>query len=132
MGDNLTIGKLAKIAGVNVETIRYYQRRGLLLEPPKSTNGQRHYPASCATHLQFIKRAQQLGFSLSEITQLLQLEQAGDCRETHALATHKLSLIRQKIADLQTMQQALETLIEACEKRPDATIGCPILLKLTG
>ena len=79
MQKELTIGRLAALAGVSVETIRYYQRRGLLAEPRKPLGGHRHYPADVAKRLRFIKRAQTLGFTLEETASLLQLDGADCC-----------------------------------------------------
>jgi MerR family mercuric resistance operon transcriptional regulator len=126
----LSIGSLAKAADVNVETIRYYQRRGLLNEPPKPLGGQRHYADSAAKRVRFIKRAQQLGFTLEEIKELLLLEDGQSCRETRMLAERKLDLIEARITDLTRMRRSLRGLIAACAggKRPRA---CPIIATLS-
>lgn len=126
MATGLTIGKLADAAGVNVETIRYYQRRGLLAEPAKPLGGQRRYPAELAKRLRFIKRAQALGFTLAEITELLRLDQAGACTETRDLAARKLALIEQKIADLVALQRVLGGLVQQCAAGEGGT-ACPII-----
>ncbi|MGH8435319.1 MAG: Hg(II)-responsive transcriptional regulator [Pseudomonas sp.] len=126
MGAELTIGKLAEAAGVNVETIRYYQRRGLLDEPPKPCGGHRRYPPDMAKQVRFIKRAQALGFTLSEVGGLLQLDEAYVCTETRALAARKLALIEQKIADLAVMRQALCGLLQQCTAG-DGGAACPII-----
>src|ERR1700688_2816759 len=97
MRGDLTIGKLAERAGVNVETIRYYQRRGLLDEPKKTLRGYRHYPPTIAKRVRFIKRAQTLGFTLEEVAGLLRLDSASACAETRELAAHKLALIEEKL-----------------------------------
>jgi len=126
MASELTIGRVAKLAGVNVETIRYYQRRGLLVEPDKPHMGYRRYPADIVKHLRFIKRAQALGFTLEEIAELLRLEEAHACAETRALAAHKMQLIDQKLMGLAAMRKALASLVQQCDrKRP--TKGCPII-----
>lgn len=127
----LTIGKLAKAAAVNVETIRYYQRRGLLEEPPRPLGGQRHYSAEQIKRVRFIKRAQALGFTLSEIGTLLALDAARVCHDTRALATHKLASIEQKIADLAIMQRVLNDLVRQCDSG-DGGAECPIIDALTG
>ncbi len=111
MDSNLPIGRLAAKAGVNVETIRYYQRRGLLSEPDKPLNGHRRYPAELAKRVRFIKRAQVLGFTLEEIAGLLQLDVAHACAETRDLAARKLQIIEQKLADLTVMRKALAKLM---------------------
>ncbi|EGX1118924.1 MerR family DNA-binding protein [Salmonella enterica subsp. enterica serovar Enteritidis] len=105
-------GKLADAAGVNIETIRYYQRRGLLDEPPKPLGGHRRYSAEQVKRVRFIKRAQALGFTLDEIAVLLTLEAACACADTQALAMRKLSLIERKMVDLAAMQQALGSLVK--------------------
>lgn len=111
MATELTIGKLADAAGVNVETIRYYQRRGLLDEPAKPLGGHRRYPVDMVKRLRFIKRAQALGFTLSEVGGLLTLDESCACAETRARAARKLALIEQKMADLVVMQQLLGELV---------------------
>ena len=122
----LTIGQVAKAANVNVETIRYYQRRGLLLEPAKPLGGHRRYSDEDVSRLQFIKRAQLLGFTLEEIENLLRLDQAVCCTETHDLAVHKLALIDSRIADLLKMRQVLSKLISQCEVG-NIEGNCPII-----
>jgi len=126
----LSIGSLARAADVNVETIRYYQRRRLLDEPSKPLGGHRRYAASAATRVRFIKRAQQLGFTLEEIRDLLLLEDGQSCRETRLLAERKLKLIQARIADLTRMRRLLKGLIAECVegKRPRA---CPIIATLS-
>ena len=130
MGAQLTIGGIAAAAEVNVETIRYYQRRGLLEEPSKPPGGQRRYAAAAAKRVRFIKRAQQLGFTLEEIRELLLLEDGQSCRETRMLAERKLGLIETRIADLNRMRRLLLVLIVECVegKRPRA---CPIIATLS-
>ena len=130
MNDQLTIGRLAQAAGVNVETIRYYQRRGLLDEPAKPLGGQRRYASVAATRVRFIKRAQQLGFTLEEVEGLLLLEDGQSCRETRLLAERKLALIKSRIADLTRMRRLLKGLIAECAEggRPRS---CPIIATLS-
>jgi MerR family mercuric resistance operon transcriptional regulator len=125
----LTIGQMAKAAGVNVETVRYYQRRGLLREPEKPLNGQRRYVEEDVSRLQFIRRAQVLGFTLDEIENLLRLEGADCCSDTHELAVYKLALIEAKIADLTNMRRALAGLVQQCE-RGKLQGDCPIIQSL--
>ncbi|MBS0307556.1 MAG: Hg(II)-responsive transcriptional regulator [Proteobacteria bacterium] len=125
----LTIGQVAKAAGVNVETVRYYQRRGLLREPEKPLNGQRRYAAEDVSRLRFIRRAQVLGFTLEEIENLLSLEGANCCGSTHELAVHKLKLIDGKIADLKNMRKALAGLAQQCESG-NLLGNCPIIQSL--
>jgi MerR family transcriptional regulator, mercuric resistance operon regulatory protein len=126
----LTIGQLAQAAGVNVETIRYYQRRGLLIEPTKPLGGHRRYPPDAARRLRFIKRAQTLGFTLDEVAGLLALEETQSCRDTRRLAERKLAAIEERLADLARMRRLLKGLIAECEsgKRPRS---CPIIATLS-
>lgn len=122
----LTIGRLADAAGVNVETIRYYQRRGLMAEPDKPAGGHRRYAADVVKRVRFIKRAQVLGFTLDEVGSLLQLDAARACAETRELAAHKLQVIEDKLADLEAMRKALTALLRQCDA--GASKGnCPII-----
>ncbi|MGB1200307.1 MAG: Hg(II)-responsive transcriptional regulator [Cognaticolwellia aestuarii] len=115
----LTIGRLAKSANVNIETIRHYQRKGLIMEPEKPLGGFRHYPSASVDRIRFIKRAQHLGFSLEEIRQLLAL---GDqhCGDVQTLAQEKRDKIKQQIAGLLTIQTALDELISTCDSGNEA------------
>jgi len=121
----LTISVVAKKAGVGVETVRYYQRIGLIQEPEKPITGYRIYPEEAITRLCFIQRAKQLGFTLSETSSLLGLGD-GKCVETKELAHKKLESIKSKIKDLSSMAHALERLIESCEDNSEHK-GCPII-----
>lgn len=125
----LTIGEVARQGGVGVETVRYYQRLGLIEEPAKPSAGYRIYAHDIVVRLRFIQRAKQLGFTLAEIGELLQLE-LGACGQTQQLARHKLDAIRAKIADLTAMAETLEQLLEACRIDPDQR-GCPIIRSLS-
>jgi MerR family mercuric resistance operon transcriptional regulator len=131
MDTELTIGKLADTAGVNIETIRYYQRRGLLDEPPKPLGSHRRYAPEQAKRVRFIKRAQALGFTLDEVGALLTLDAACACGETRALAVRKLGLIEQKMADLTAMRQALGELVQQCDVG-NGGANCPIINVLAG
>jgi MerR family mercuric resistance operon transcriptional regulator len=122
----LTIGRVAKLADVNVETVRYYQRRGLLAEPDKPLKGHRRYSIEIVKRLRFIKRAQVLGFTLEEVVGLLGFEDARACAETRALAARKLDLIEQKLRDLTAMRKALANLVQQCDAGESAK-GCPII-----
>ena len=122
----LTIGRLADEAGVNVETIRYYQRRGLMPEPDKPIGGHRSYAADAVKRVHFIKRAQVLGFTLDEISGLLELDEAHACAETRELASHKLGVIENKLADLKAMRKALLALLRQCDTGTAQGI-CPII-----
>ena len=125
---NYTIGKLARAAGVNVETVRYYQHRKLIETPAKPNQGFRLYPLNTLHRINFIKRAQELGFSLVEIQQLLNLSK-GNCATMEGMARHKLVKINGKIADLHRMQAVLSELVEACEANEDPQT-CPIVESL--
>ena len=122
----MTIGRLAATAGVSVETIRYYQRRGLLDEPRKPFRGYRHYPADAAKRVRFIKRAQALGFTLEEIASLLRLDGADCCTDTREMAAHKVALIERKLLDLAAMRDALSALVRQCETGQAEGL-CPII-----
>jgi len=129
MSRALTIGRVAKVAGVHVETIRYYQRRGLLTEPDRPAGAFRHYAADIVARIHFIKRAQALGFTLDEVAELLRLSEASACAETRELAAHKVALIDRKLADLAAMREALAGLISQCDAS-QAHGACPIILTL--
>ncbi len=122
-----TIGTLARTAGVNVETVRYYQRRGLLPKPGKPVAGYRRYPQDTLARLRFIKRAQELGFTLREVAELLVLGSAS-CRETQRLAEHKRADIEARMKDLAAMRRTLDRLIKSC--RADSAATCPIIHSL--
>ena len=128
MNENYTIGQLAKAAGVNVETIRYYERRGLISQPPKPAEGYRTYPQTTLARILFIKRAQELGFTLGEINNLLSLGES-HCSEVQELAEAKLASVREKINDLHRLEQVLEELVTQCRTNPD-NAACPIVESL--
>lgn len=128
--DHLTIGQIAAQAGVHKETIRYYQSLGLVPEPARPTGSVRRYGVETVARLRFIKRAQELGFSLQEVGKLLLLDDGQSCGATRALAEQKLSVIRARISDLNRMRRLLEGLIDECDRggRPRA---CPIIRTLS-
>jgi len=111
----LTIGKLAKQTEVSIETIRHYQRIGLLSEPEKPYSGYRDYPADVVTKIRIIKRAQQAGFTLKEIATLLALD-GTHCADVRQLAEQKCQQIDQQIKDLTALRQVLVTLVNDCEQ----------------
>lgn len=121
----LTIGRLAKLVGVNVETIRYYQRIGLIDEPAAPLNGFRQYPVKTAGNITFIKRAQRLGFSLKEIAELLKIGD-GHCDDVRARAEKKRNKINDQIHDLQTLRNTLDKLICECNSGQNEH-HCPIV-----
>jgi len=119
----MTIGALARASGVHVETIRFYQRRGLLPQPRRPVGGVRRYGEDAAARLMFIKRAQDIGFTLAEIAELLRLQRG--CRDAHDLATAKLAAVERRIADLARIRKTLRDLVGRCEAGQSA--GCPII-----
>jgi MerR family mercuric resistance operon transcriptional regulator len=121
--DAMTIGSLARAAGVNVETIRFYQRRGLMPQPKRPARGVRRYGEDAAQRLRFIKKAQDIGFSLAEVVQLLRLQRG--CRGAHDLATSKLADVERRLADLRRVRTTLIELIGRCEREPSS--ACPII-----
>lgn len=125
----LTIGAFAHAAGVNVETIRFYQRKGLLPEPGKPLGSIRRYGDSGVVRVRFIKSAQQLGFSLDEIADLLLLHDGTHCVEARTLAEHKLIGIRQKLADLTRIESALTGLVAQCCSTT-GNVACPLISTL--
>jgi MerR family mercuric resistance operon transcriptional regulator len=127
--ESFTIGVLAKRAGVNVETIRFYQRRGLLRELERPSKGIRRYTEGDARRVRFIKEGQKLGFSLDEVAELLRLEDGQHCREAKDIALKKLVLIRERIERLCMMEAALSGLIESCSHNT-GLVSCPIILTL--
>ncbi len=110
----LTIGNLAKQAEVTVETIRYYQRIGLLDEPGKPFSGYRHYPPHDIPRIRFIKRAQQAGFTLKEIAQLLSLD-GTHCADVQKMAVQKCLQIEAQIKDLMALRNVLDNLVKRCQ-----------------
>lgn len=124
----LTISQLARQAGIHRESLRFYESQNLIPEPPRSQAGYRMYPPSVVYRVRYIKRAQELGFSLKEIKELLALaeDQTADCAEVRDLARTKVAEISQKIQMLEAMRQALRMLTETCPgSGPVAT--CSIL-----
>lgn len=132
--EHLKTGELAKRAGVNVETLRFYERKGLLPVPPRRESGYREYPEESVRRIRFIKRAQELGFSLGEIQDLLALrvQRGTTCAEVKERAELKIQDVRQKIADLKAIERALNKLAATCSGRGPITGGCPILENLDG
>lgn len=126
MSPDFTIGQLAQAAGVHIETVRYYQRRGLLDEPARPHQGHRRYSIAALRRLRFIKRAQALGFTLAEIGDLLALDAACICAQTRELAARKLMLIDDKLADLVAMRKVLGGLVLQCDAG-DGGAACPII-----
>lgn len=129
--ENLTIGAFARAAGVSVETIRFYQRKGLLFEPDKPMGSIRRYGQADVTRVRFVKSAQGLGFSLEEVAELLELEDGTHCDEARDQAERKLEDVRAKLLHLQRIEGALTDLVQrCCATRGD--IRCPLIVALQG
>jgi MerR family copper efflux transcriptional regulator len=123
----MTIGKIAAQAGVAIDTVRYYERAGLLPEPPRRESGYREYPADTVKRLRFIRRAKALGFSLPEIGELLDLSSSSaDVRKIKNAAQSKLKLLDEKIAELTRVRDGLQKLVKHCPGHGKAD-ACPIL-----
>ncbi len=125
----LTIGTFAKRAEVHVETIRFYQRKGLVPTPARPYRGMRRYDSADVERVGFIKRAQRLGFSLDEIGELLKLEDGTHCSEAAELATLRLADVRAKLADLTRIKTALSDLVGKCRVR-HGNVSCPLIAAL--
>ena len=125
---SLTIGKVADQGGVKVQTIRYYERRGLLPKPARSASGYRKYSDDAIHRLRLIRQAQALGFSLDEIEELLSLRMrtGATCGDIRKRARQKISTVNQKISELQRIKKALSKLAKACQGK-GPTSECPIL-----
>ncbi len=124
----LSIGQVARRAGVGVETVRFYERQGLLEKPPRKQSGYRQYPPEAVSRLHFIKKAKEVGFSLKEIKELLslRLDSAATCEDVKSRAEAKILDIEQKIQALKRMRQALTDLTAACNEN-GPICECPIL-----
>lgn len=129
MSHPYTIARLAAAAGVHIETVRYYQRRKLLAEPPRPAGGVRRYTAADAERLRFIKRAQAMGFTLSEVANLLRLRSRRSCHATRELAAMKLQLVERRIHELRQLRKELTHLIADCDANSDDT-ACPLIERL--
>lgn len=127
--ENLTIGALARMAAVNVETIRFYQRKGLLPQPDRPYGSIRRYEEADVARVRFIKSAQRLGFSLDEVAGLLKLEDGTHCDEAREAAEQKLRDVRAKLADLRRMEIVLQQLVEQCREL-SGTVRCPLIVAL--
>jgi MerR family mercuric resistance operon transcriptional regulator len=127
--EQLTIGAMAASAEVGVETIRFYQRKGLLDEPDRPQGGIRRYGPGDVARVRFIKSAQRLGFSLEEVAALLVLEDGTHCDDARALAESKLVDVRRKLGDLRRIERALNALVERCGKHR-GDICCPMIAAL--
>ena len=129
----LSIGQVAKQAGVGIETVRFYERQGLLEEPDRKASGYRQYGGEAVSALRFIRRAKELGFTLKEIKGLLALRFDGSAKrsDVRRQARAKIEDIEEKVRDLQRMRDALLRLLDTCHGEGPAK-GCPILEALAG
>ena len=127
----MTIGQLAKAAGVGVETIRYYQRRGILAIPSKPQGGQRQYSEESLRLLAFIRRGQQLGFSLEEILALVGLRDGGSCADGRDQAQQKLDELGRRVLELNRMRKQLKSIVAKC-KANKRRATCPLIRALDG
>ncbi len=127
----LRIGEVAAQAGVGVETVRFYERRGLIAAPPRRASGYRAYPPESVTQLRFVRQAQELGFSLAEIRQLLALhpESRRACHEVRAQAEEKLADVRRRVRQLRAIERALGRLVASCGAT-EPLAACPLLRAL--
>lgn len=123
---SMTISRLASAADVHIETVRYYQRRGLLLLPERPSGGVRRYGADALKRLQFIRRAQTMGFSLDKIAGLMEIRGRRACEHTRQLTERKLAEVRQRLDDLQQLEADLTQLVDAC-RHTVAEAPCPTL-----
>ncbi len=121
----MRIGQVAKAAQVNIETIRFYERKGLIEQPLKPLEGYRDYSKKILEQLLFIKRAKNLGFTLEEISGLLSMESA-KCEEIQEMATSKLADVRSRLADLNRLETVLNELVLSCQSNNKKT-DCPII-----
>jgi len=127
--ESLTIAGLAKAVEVNVETIRFYQRKGLLTEPVRPLGGIRRYDGTDVSRVRFIKSAQRIGFKLDEIAQLLRLDDGTHCTEAREIAEHKLVDVRLRLADLRNIESSLSDLVKRC-KASRGKVTCPLIASL--
>lgn len=127
--DDLTIGAFASAAGVNVETIRFYQRRGLVREPDRAFGTIRRYNEGDVGRVKFVKAAQRLGFSLDEIGELLNLEDGTHCSEAARVGAERLADVRARLTDLGRMELALSALVSECRAHR-GRVSCPLISAL--
>ena len=130
---SMTIGRLAELSGVNVDTVRYYERQGLIPQPPRSSAGYREYGEADLERLRFIRRSKELGFTLAEIAELLSLtaDRESDMEGVKRKAEQRLQQVELKIRELQRVRRGLRELIAACPGHGELN-GCPILAALSG
>ena len=127
--EQMTIGQLAAAADVNVETVRYYQRRGLLASPERPSGSIGRYSPAALTRLRFIKRSQSLGFSLDDVQALLSLDDGQSCSAARSIGERKLAEVRQRLQTLQVLESALEDLVGRCSTSK-RKVSCPLIQAL--
>jgi MerR family mercuric resistance operon transcriptional regulator len=129
--DGYTIGRLAAAAGVNLETVRYYERIGVMPEPERTPGGHRAYTTKHRDRLEFVRRARELGFSLDDVRALLALSEPGRqvCAEVRTIAAAHLEEVRRKLADLVRLEAVLDQLVRQCDENAPA---CPVIEALGG
>ncbi len=129
----LRTAEVAEQAGVNIETLRFYERKGILPEPPRRPSGYREYPPETVERVRFIKRAQELGFSLKEVQDLLELRETARAKagRVRKVAEAKLEEIDHKIRDLEAMKKSLTELLSTCDGQ-SSVASCPIIESLSG
>ncbi len=127
----MRIGEMAALAGVPTATVRYYERRGLIAQPRRTAAGYRQYGPDAARRLRFIRHAQELGFSLEEVQQMLELraEDPAACARVEATTRERIELVRQRLAELKRLESTLQALVRSCESN-SPTEPCPILAVL--
>ncbi len=128
IAQTLTIGKVASAVGIGIETVRFYERQGLIADPPRTPSGYRLYPPEAVDRLRFIRRAKDLGFTLQEVGELLSLRVAGGepCEQVKGLAAAKLSDIERRIIELERMAGVIRQLVATCDAGTSSA-PCPIL-----
>jgi MerR family copper efflux transcriptional regulator len=129
----LTRGKLAQATGVHIETIRFYEKKGILTQPERSAAGYRQYDGNSVKQIHFIQRAQDLGFTLTEISELLKLRDTPErsSGEVRKMAQEKIAVIDDKIRDLRAMRKALQKVTQECDGKT-ALSCCPIMAAMEG
>ncbi len=130
--NGLTIGSVAQQAGVNIETLRYYERKGVVPKPPRTSSNYRLYSEDTVRRVRFVKRAQELGFSLREIKELLALRatRGAKCQDVRRQALHKIEEIDEKMRTLEAMKGVLRKLVKECASTRAPVSACPILESL--
>ncbi len=131
MKNEITIGRLSSEAGVKIETVRYYEKIGLMPKPPRSAGRHRLYDEVQINRLKFIRRGRELGFPLDDIRSLMGLEDARpSCAEVYEITVHHLKGVREKITDLKRLEATLSSISKACDRSDDP--DCPVIETLSG